>query len=217
MNLRTITVQGTGHITARPDLTIITMKLENTALSYQNAMQLASDAIEAIRSSLLDLGYPKDSLKTTDFTVDSLYESYKDNTGNWKQKFTGYQCVHRLKLEFDFDMEQLNQTLSAIASSNTNPEFKIAFSVKDKNAVSEQLLQSAVKNAAEKAAVLAAAAGLTLGAIQTIDYRFGELPLHSDTEIGEPLCLASKAEPAINIEPEDIKARDTVTVVWAIE
>lgn len=217
MNDRIITVKGIGNVTAKPDLIIITMVLENTDYSYSGAMQLASGAIDSIRTALISVGYVKDCLKTTDFNINTDYESYKDTKGNWKQKFNGYKCIHKLKLEFDFDMERLNETLSAIASSGANPEFEINFSIKDKNAVSNQLLQNAIKNASEKAAVLAAAAGLSLGAIQRIDYSWGELRLYSDTKMIEPLCCASDAAPAIDIEPEDIKVNDTVTVVWTID
>ncbi len=217
MNDRIITVKGIGNVTAKPDLIIITMGLENADYSYSGSMQLASGAVDAIRTALFSVGYEKDSLKTTDFNINTDYESYKDSKGNWKQKFLGYKCTHKLKLEFDFNMKRLNETLSAIASSGANPDFEINFSVKDKDAISEQLLQSAVKNASTKATVLAAAAGLSIGAVQRIDYSWGELHLYSDTKMIEPLCCASEAATALDIEPEDIKVNDTVTVVWAIE
>jgi len=217
MNERTITVKGIGNVSAKPDLIIITMGLENTDYSYSGAMQLASGAVDAIRTALLSVGYEKDRLKTTDFNINTAYESYKDTKGNWKQKFNGYKCTHNLKLEFDFCMERLNETLSAITSSGANPKLEINFSIKDKNAVSEQLLHNAVENASDKATVLAAAAGLSLGAVQRIDYSWGELRLYSDTKLIEPLYCASEAAPAMDIEPEDIKVNDTVTVVWAIE
>lgn len=216
MSDRIITVKGIGNVTAKPDLIIITMMLENTDYSYSGAMQLASGVIDAIRTALISVGYKKDDLRTTDFNINTDYESYKDTKGNWKQKFNGYKCIHKLKLEFDFDMERLNKALSAIASSGAKPEFEINFSIKDKNAISNQLLQNAVKNASEKAVVLAAAAGLSLGAIQRIDYSWGELRLYSDTKMIEPLGCASDAVPAMDIEPEDIKVNDTVTVVWTI-
>lgn len=218
MNERTIKVKGIGSVSVKPDMMVISMGIENTDYSYEGAMQLASGAVDSIRTALSAAGYEKDILKTTDFEINTDYESYKDTKGNWKQKFNGYKCTHKLKLEFDFNMERLNETLSAIASSGANPEFEIAFSVKDKHAVSEQLLQNAVKNASDKATVLAVATGLSLGAVQRIDYDWGELRLYSNTKMIEPMdCLASAQKMAMDIEPEDIKANDTVTVIWSIE
>lgn len=215
MNERIIKVTGIGNVSVKPDLIIITMKLEKTDYSYNGVMQQSSDVLDKLRSSLVSVGFEKDNLKTTDFKIESDYESYKDNRGNWKEKFNGYKCIHRLKLEFNFDMELLNKTLAAISSSGSDPEFNIDFSVKNKNAVSEQLLQNAIKNASEKAAILSAASDVSLGAIQRIDYSWGELHLYSESKMIEPLCCAAEASP-IDIEPEDIKAEDTVTVVWLI-
>lgn len=85
MSDRIIAVKGIGNVTAKPDLIIITMMLENTDYSYSGAIQLASGAIDAIRTALISVGYKKDDLRTTDFNINTDYESYKDTKGNWKQ------------------------------------------------------------------------------------------------------------------------------------
>lgn len=217
MNERTITVKGIGKVSAKPDLIVISMALENTDYSYSGAMQLASSAVDAIRKALVSVGFEKEALKTTDFGITTDYDRYKDNKGNWKEKFLGYKCTHRLKLEFDFNMELLNKTLTAIASSGSDPRFDIAFSVKDKEVVSEQLLKDAVQNATKKAEILASASGLSLGAVQNIDYNWGELHLYSRTKFCEPMdCIASAPSMAMDIEPEDIDVNDSVTMVWSI-
>ena len=216
MNDRTITVKGTGSVTAKPDLIVITMKLENTDPSYSGAMEQANHALERLRTALTSAGYAKDDLKTADFRIGADYENYRDDKNNWRQKFVGYQCVHALKLELDLSMERLGKTLAAIAESGADPTFEIRFSVKDKNAVTRQLLENAVKNAGETAAILAGAAGVTLGAIRRIDYDWGEISLYSDTRIAEPLGSPVCAAAAMDMEPEDIQVNDTVTVIWEI-
>jgi uncharacterized protein YggE len=116
-------------------------------------------------------------------------------------------------------MKLLAATLAAIAECEAKPEFSIRFSVKDGNAISEQLLISAVENATAKARVLSKAAGVELGEIMYIDYSWGELRLFSETEV-EPrmmACMAAdSAVGSIDIEPEDVDVSDSVTVVWSI-
>ena len=75
MNDRIITVKGVGNVTAKPDLIIITMGLENTDYSYAGAMQLASGAVDSIRTALVSVGYEKDSLKTTDLKSKAVFET----------------------------------------------------------------------------------------------------------------------------------------------
>lgn len=219
MNERTITVKGVGSVSKKPDLIVVTMNLETTENDYRKTMLKASDELEKIKNAAASAGHQKDKVKTASFNIDSHYESERDDNGNWKQVFAGYKCRHALKLEFDLDMELLGKTLGAISSSKVEPRLKIAFSLKDTAAVSAELLENAVKNAREKASVLAKASGVNLGEIISIDYNWGELYLNSNTEYADNLrCFSACAdEVSVDIEPEDINANDSVTVVWSIK
>lgn len=98
----------------------------------------------------------------------------------------------------------LGKTPGAIAESKATPEFSIRFSVKDPTVVKEQLLESAVRSAADKAKILAKAAGVNLGAITHIDYSWGELRLYSETNMD--MCLREAVAPkALNMEIEPEK------------
>lgn len=217
MTNRTITVKGIGNVTAKPDLITLSMSLDTLHNDYSSTIEKAAQDVNTIRRTLVDVGYDAEVLKTTDFRIATNYESYKDKSDNWKQRFKGYQCTHKLKLEFDFSMKLLNKTVSAITACSVNPVFDIMFSVKDKAAVSEQLLTSAVYNAVQKASILATAANVKLSDIINIDYNWGELQLFSDMRISDPLCCASDSSTALEIEPDDIKVNDTVTVTWSIQ
>jgi len=214
-NNRFITVKGIGSITAQPDLTTITMKLETKTMDYEQTMQRATSEIELVRQALISIGHERQALKTIDFNVNTDYDSQRDAEGNFIRRFTGYKCSHALKLEMDFNMKRLGETLDAISASGASPEFQIAFSVKDKAAVSAELLESAIANAKDKAAILAKAANVQLGDIQRIDYSWGELKLFTDTKYND-MMLSEASASYMDIEPDDIDATDTVTVVWSI-
>jgi len=215
MNERTLTVKGIGKVNRPPDAVIITMKLTTTTPEYEKTTECAASDIEAIRKAIVSTGHDRQALKTTDFNIKAEYESVKDAAGSWKQKFKGYSCIHQLKLEFDLDMKRLGETLTAISKSGASPEFEINFSIKDKAAVQALLLENAVANAAEKAAILAKASGVSLGAVKHIQYSWGELRLYSETRFDA--VGASEASAALEIEPEDVETADTVTVIWGIE
>jgi uncharacterized protein YggE len=217
MNERTLTVKGIGNVKTAPDLVIILMNLTTTTPDYTKTTECAAMDIEAIRKAIVSTGHDRQALKTTDFNIKTEYESIKDAAGNWKQKFKGYSCIHHLKLEFDLDIKRLGETLTAISKSGANPEFEINFSIKDKAAVQAELLEKAVANAAEKAAILAKASRVSLGAIKHIDYSWGELRLYSNTRFAEAGILESPAAFGMEIEPEDVDVNDSVTVIWGIE
>ena len=214
---RLMTVKGVGNVSAKPDLTIITMNLATQRPVYGQMMEDAAKEVEAVRSALIAIGYERQDSKTTNFNISMEHESYKDKNGNYQRRFAGFKCTHALKLEFDFEMKRLGETLKAISSCGASPDFQISFSVKDKNAVSAELLESAIANAKEKAAILTKAADVKLGAIQRIDYSWGELRLYSETRFDDmAVCEAAESYP-MDIEPDDIDVNDSVTVVWCIE
>lgn len=215
---RIITVKGTGNVKVKPDLIVITMSLESIHLDYNRTMKLAAEAVEGLLKAIQSLGFVKTDLKTTNFNISTHYESYRDNDNNYKSKFDGYLCEQGLKLEFDFDTEMLSKVLTTISKANIEPRLNIQFSVKDKDAVSEELLFSATENAKRKAEILAKASGVILGDLISIEYNWGELHLYSQTRFAmEDQLMKLSESSAPSIEPEDIDVSDTVSFVWEIK
>ena len=218
MNGRTITVKVVGNVSEKPDVIIISMEQNSQALEYEKTMEKAAADLDSIRKAVAKAGHGPAKLKTSRFGVDTNYERKRDAQGNYKDHFKGYLCAHRLNFEFDYDIKELGKALSAFADCEAKPKFSIRFSVKDQDAMKERMLEDAVANAMSKAGVLTKAAGVKLGEILRIDYSWGELEVYSQTIFdGFPkdknsVVLSSNIE----IEPEDVEASDTVTIVWAI-
>lgn len=216
---RLITVKGTGNVSVKPDLIIITMDLESHRYHYKRTMQLATDSVNALQEAIQSAGFDKSDLKTTNFNVSTHYKSYRDKDDNYKSKFGGYICEQSLKLEFDFDTRVMEKILTAIAKAPVDPQLDTRFSVKDKAAINEELLINATKNAKRKAEILAKASSVTLGSLVSIDYNWGELHLYSPTRYDMGIrCMSTNDESyAPNIEPDNINVSDTVTFVWQIK
>ena len=89
-----------------------------------------------------------------------------------------------------------------------NVEFSIRHTVKDVDAVKNELLSKAVEGSKTKAEVLAKAAGVVLREIKTIDYSWEELEIYA-----EPMVKMMLAEP---MEADNIDVQDTVNIVCEI-
>ena len=206
--MRTITVKGIGAVSVKPDLIVLRLSMETAEYEYDAAMKAAAEKIDFLNKALEAAGFEKKSAKTADFRVRADYDRLNDGKGNYTSVFMGYKCRHELKIEFDFDTKRLAKALS---------EISIDFTVKDSSAVSGELLKAAVKNAREKAEILCAASGAKLGELLSIDYNWGELHLYSATDYDvEGKCMTLGAADDMDIEPEEIKARDTATFAWEI-
>ena len=219
--MRTIRVTGKGQIRLKPDMTRITMTLSGLHREYGETLRRSSEDTEALRDVLSGFGFERSDLKTLSFSVDTEYESYRDKNNDYKQRFAGYRFHHSLKVEFASDNERLGRILYALANCRVKPELSISYTVKDPEAAKNLLLGRAVADAKEKAAVLTRAGGVALKDIQSIDYSWGEIdfeyrPMRDSIlmDRGE-IPLAKKY--SLDIEPDDIEASDTVTVIWEIE
>jgi len=219
--MRTIRVTGKGQIKVKPDMTRITITLEGLYPDYAETLRRSSEDTDSLKDVLAAFGFERTDLKTLSFNVDTEYESYKDH-GAYKQRFVGYRFRHLLKVEFDSDNERLGKILFALGNCELKPEFRISYTVKDPEAAKNELLGKAVKDAKEKAAVITAAADVTLKDIQSIDYSWGEIefevsPMNRLMKACAPVPAACEdACYDMDIEPDDIEVADTVTVVWEI-
>ena len=221
--MRTIRVTGKGLIKVHPDMTRITVTLVGRSFDYGETLKRSSENTEQLKDTLEPFGFERSDLKTLSFDVDTKYESYEEKRQGrteYKRRFVGYEFTHVLKLEFESDNQRLGKILYALANCQLHPEFRLSYTVKDPEAVKNELLGKAVQDAVAKAGVLSSAAGLRLGEIQSVDYSWGQVRFEY-----EPMDKCLMAEPCMaegggsydmDIEPDDIEVQDTVTVVWEI-
>ncbi|MBR1757425.1 MAG: SIMPL domain-containing protein [Lachnospiraceae bacterium] len=221
MEKRTLRVTGKGSLRLTPDMTRLTLTVTGKFAEYGEVLRHSSEDTEKLKDVLEALGFARESMKTLSFDVDPQYESYTDENHNYRQKFVGYVFRHVLKLEFASDSDLLGRTLYALGHSSVEPELQLSYFVKDQEKAKNELLGRAVEDAAQKAKVLAAAAGIVLKEILTIDYSWDELnfevtPMFRSMSTGYGNAKMASASYDMNISPDDVEVSDTVTVVWEI-
>lgn len=221
-NMRTIRVTGKGQVKVKPDMTRLTIELEGLYKDYGETLHHSALDTDQLKDILSAFGFERSDLKTLRFNVDTEYESYKEKDV-YKRRFVGYKFNHTMKVEFENDNERLGKVMYALANCPLKPEFRISYTVKDPEAAKNELLGKAVADAKEKAAVLTAAADVTIKDIQNIDYSWGEIDFEvrpMNRAIMEDACYAMSAPDDgsydLDIEPDDINVSDTVTVIWEI-
>lgn len=217
---RCIRVTGKAKIAVKPDMIRLTLTLEDTREKYEDTLEQSANQVELLKDCFEKLGFARTDLKTLNFNIDTVYEGYQDENKAWKNRFVGYKYVHSMKLEFDADNKRLGQVLYGLAQAPVSPEFHINYFIKDEETVKNTLLAKAVEDATTKAWVMAAAAGVLLVELLSMNYSFGDKNLNSEP-MGRSMPLLKSANMAdanykINIEPENITVSDTVTMVWRI-
>ena len=217
---RLMRVTGKGTIRVKPDTTRLLITLDGTEKEYGEALIRGAKDTKELQKILKKFGFEQEDLKTLNLDVSPKWDNtYNEIRKKYDRVFLGYDFTHELKLEFAKDNTLLGKVLSALAISSIQPSFQILYTVRNQEAVKNELLGNAVSDAIEKAKVLAKAAGVMLKEIQSIDYSWGELRFETDIIARPKAVLTGESEHAINmdIEPDDIEKTDTVTVAWEIE
>lgn len=213
---RTIRVKGKGKISVKPDTIKITIKAEGLRWNYDETVERSTQDTRILRDALKNAGLDPKDLKTTYFSIDSKYESYRDKNDDYKEKFVGYEYEHRTYIKFENDNKILGKVLYELAHCDVKVKFNINYTVKDKEKVKNDLLEKAVEDSTTKAKVLAKASGVKLKEILNIDYSWGEIDIYSSPMDDWMVCEA-KSSYDIDIEADDIDVQDTVTITWTIE
>lgn len=212
---QTIRVEGHGVLKVRPNTMRLTIQLTGIEPIYEQALDKSNQVINILKDCLTTIKIDHAELKTTDFHIQPSYKSYADENDVWQNELIGYQYNHQLKLELPIDQQLLGNLFSQMATREISPTIQISHTVKNVEATKKALLREAVKDAYQKAEILAQAANVKLGQIVTMDYRYVSSDIVS-APIGQPL-LAKASKATFDINPDDIELKDQVTIVWQIQ
>ena len=217
---RNIKVTGRGKVSVKPDTIRLNIEASGIYKEYDKAVKTSAEETGILREVIARAGLDPKDLKTVNFGIDSEYENYHDRHDNYKRSFVGYKYTHSMYIQFPNDSAQLGKVLYELAKGKKDVEFSIMHTVRDVEAVKNELLAKAVEDSRAKAEILANAAGVSPGKIRTIDYSWGELEIYSRPMSRMMLAEADLCETGgsydIDIEADDINVQDTVTIVWDI-
>ena len=109
----------------------------------------------------------------------------------------------------------LNNIIKRIGKMLKQAEISIGYTIRDPRPSQLKMLERAVKDAKEKATIMAKACDCKLGLVKEINYSVQELHVYSQARMihgaDEALCCN---EESLDITPADLAVSDDVTVVW---
>lgn len=213
-----IRVKGYSRGQRQADRVELTLTFNTSDPVYEAAYNKTAEKINRMEAELAAIGFAKEKIVTQHFSVTGEYESFNDPTGNWQQRFKGYSVNQVLQLHFAFENEKLEKVMGAVALADGNPEIQLSFTITDQTAFKNELLRQAVADASAKAAVLAAAAGKELGALETISYGQEDHNFSSRTEVAPRLAAAASGVFKMpEIRPAAISCNEMVDCVWQLK
>ena len=216
MDEKVITVVGKGGIHIIPDVTRVELRLESLHKTYEEAYEQSTRDTHKMSAIMEDVKLDVKLPKTIRFDIDkktvNKYDKYNHYIG---EEFVGYMVTHVFLIDLGMNNVLLNKIVKKIGQLLPHAEIKIGHTVRDARPAQLKMLHRAVKDAKEKAEIMAEAAGCKLGMCKSINYGINELHIYTEARnihSADEACYCS--EESLDITPNDLSVSDTVEVVW---
>jgi hypothetical protein len=210
---RAITVVGQGEVREAPDLAMTTLGVEATAPSAVAATRDAAARMAAVIAAVKRLGVADVDLQTSAFSIRS------ERTVTPPAKAGGapgaavitYFASNSVAVTIR-DTARTGTILDAAVNAGANEVWGVSFAHSDEAALRRRARELAVADARARAEGLARAAGVTLGAVLSIDEvgvePYGRAMGHS---------ASFRASVTTPVESGEISITDRIQIVFALE
>lgn len=168
-----LTVVGTGKVSARPDMAQIQVGVATEAPSAQEALKTNNAAMSRLFSTLEGRGIAPKDLLTTNFNVSPLYK--RGPRGEQLPQIAGYRVGNMIQVRVR-QLQLLGSILDEVVQGGANQVHGIAFSVAEPTPLLDEARRLAMADARRKAALYAKEAQVTLGRVLLIQEQAPHFP-----------------------------------------
>ena len=158
----TISVSAEGKVTAKPDLATLHLEVETQASQAQAAAAENARSSDGLLQAIKKILKPEEKIQTLSYRLIPL-RSYKDK--NKPETVTGYQAIHRFKVEVR-DLERLGLVIDTALKSGASKVNGPFWGHSRLEELQRQAAVAALTKAQRLAADLAQAAGVKIKGLQ---------------------------------------------------
>ncbi len=181
---RTITIQGTGKVTAKPDIAVTSMGMISSAKTVSEAQQKNTTIMNKLIEKLKALGIDAKDIQTTNYNIYPQYDYLQDKG----QVLRGYEVNQSVTIKIR-DLTKANQVLALAGEVGTNNVSGLQFTVDDNEVYKAEARKLALDKIAEKAQTLTGLLGVrVVGVVSYNEYEGGsgiyQMKAYADSAIG---------------------------------
>ena len=202
----TVTVAGSGTVSATPDQAEITTGVVTQAPTAAQALTANSQAMERLLQSLGNLGIGSRDIQTTNISVSPQRRAPKEGE---PPEITGYEVNNQVRVRVR-DLSRLGQVLDQQVSQGANLVYGIHFGLQEPAPLLDEARKRAMVDARRKADLYAAAANLKVGRVLSVQ-EAGVTPPRPEPA---PRMTMSAVVP---VAPGEQEIQTMVTVTFTLE
>jgi uncharacterized protein len=210
---RLITVVGNGMVKAQPDIARVTVGVETTAPTAQQASDQARTDMNKVLATLKEQGIADKDVQTSGYNI---YIEQPPRPANAADNATEPKPVYHVNNQVLVTVRDLNKTgplLDAVVASGANSINGVSFDIADRAPLQSQARQMAVADAQSHASELAKAAGAQVGDVVSISEIVGNENIVPNFRLAAAPTAGGGPTP---INPGELQVSEQVQVVYAI-
>lgn len=162
---RTVSITGSGEVTAEPDLARVTLGVEARKPTMAEARTEVARTVDRVLTLTRDLRIDP---KLVNATRVQVQPEYSWNEKDRKRVLLGYVVSRQVQVELR-DLEQLGPLLERAVDAGVNQVNDPVLDSSQRKSLERQAMAKAVEDARLNAEVLASAAGAKLGPVRTLN------------------------------------------------
>lgn len=207
----TISVTGQAREYVPPDTAVITLAVETTGKTADDAVAANSTRAEAVVNALKRLITPEqgDSVKTSSYSVQPVYDY---DSMKKKSILTGYRANHQVTVRTK-RIEGAGKLIDSAIQAGANKVQNISFILQDEKSYCDRVLKKAAEEAKKEATFVAQTLGVNISGIKSIAPSCGSETFHPVLRQAYAESKAAAA-PETPIEVGDIAVNASVSIVF---
>jgi uncharacterized protein YggE len=167
---RTISVSGSGQVSATPDIAVVSLGVQTEATEAGTAISENNTQMEAVITALEDAGVAQKDIQTQVIQLTPRYQQPSSQTGSSQQgppELVGYTATNIVQVTVR-KIDSLGDLLDSAVQAGANQIQGIGFEVENPATLVDQAREAAWADALHKAQQLAELSNSGLGMVLTI-------------------------------------------------
>jgi uncharacterized protein len=202
----TISVTGEGRVAVEPDMATLQVGVNRQAATAAEALALTSEAAAAVLARIEEAGIEARDVQTSALTLQPRWERRPSRDG--EMQLVGYEASNILTVRLR-ELPLLGGLLDATVSDGANTFGGLTFGVTETGPLLDEARVAAVAEAMRKAELLAEAAGVALGPLQSLSE-------YGDDSPRPPMMRAEMAMDSVPVAAGEVTYAVTVQMVYSI-
>jgi uncharacterized protein YggE len=210
---RTISVSGTGQVSATPDLAVVSLGVQTQAEEASTAVSENNAQMQDVISALEDADVAQDDIQTQVIRLSPRYQQPSPQSGSTQQgppELVGYTATNIVQVTVR-ELDSLGDILDSAVQAGANQIQGISFEVSDPSDLVDQAREAAWTDAAHKAQQLAELSDSGLGMVLTISETS-----RAPTPIIERAVGGVAAAAAVPVQPGTQTIEVDLQVTWLL-